>query len=74
MDALGIVYRVVYPQYWLKSSCEVTFFFHMAILKGSYNSLKKLGSTQTWIPLVLDVNILDLQSSFFKMTMMFNVQ
>jgi len=66
MDALD----VVYPQYWFKSSCEVTFLVHMAILKGS----KKLGSTQTWIPLVLDVNILELQPSFFKITMMFNAQ
>jgi hypothetical protein len=46
----------------------------MAILKRFYCQPKKLGSTQTWILLVLDVSILDLQSSFFKITMMFNVQ
>jgi len=33
MDALGLVY----PQYWLKPSCEQTFLLHMAILKGFYN-------------------------------------
>jgi hypothetical protein len=70
MDVLD----VVYPQYWSKSSCEMTFLVHMAILKGSYIQVKKLGSTQTWIPLILDVNILELQASFFKITMMFNVQ
>jgi hypothetical protein len=57
-----------------KSSCEVTFLVHMAILKGSYCPLKKLESAQTWIPLVLDVNLLHLQSSYFKIKMMFNVQ
>jgi hypothetical protein len=33
MDAL----RLVYPQYWLQPSCEHTFPFHMAILKGFYS-------------------------------------
>jgi hypothetical protein len=46
----------------------------MAILKGFYNQPKKLGSSQTWIPTILDVNILDMQSSFFKITMMSNAQ
>jgi hypothetical protein len=46
----------------------------MAILKGFYYQPKKLEPTQTWIPLVLLVNIIDLQSSFFKITMMFNAQ
>jgi hypothetical protein len=46
----------------------------MAILKGFYHQSKKLGSTQTWIPTLLDVNTLDLQFCFFKITMMFNVQ
>jgi hypothetical protein len=38
----------------------------MAILKGFYYQPKRLGSTQTWIPSILDVNIMDLQSSFFQ--------
>jgi hypothetical protein len=46
----------------------------MAILKGFYYQPKKLGSTQTWIPSILDVNIMDLQSYFFKITMMSNAQ
>jgi hypothetical protein len=46
----------------------------MAMLKGFYCQPKKLGSTQTWIPILLDVNILDLQYSFLKITVMFNVQ
>jgi hypothetical protein len=54
MDVLGLVY----PQYWLKPSCEKTFPIDMAILKGFYNQPKKLGSSQTWIP--IDVNIWDL--------------
>jgi hypothetical protein len=70
MDVLGVVYM----QYWLKSSCEMTFLVHMAILKGFYYQPKKLGSTQTWIPTILDVSILDLRFFFFKITMMSNVQ
>jgi hypothetical protein len=46
----------------------------MAILKGFYYQPKKLGSTQTWIPSILDVNIMDLQLLFFKIIMMSNVQ
>jgi hypothetical protein len=40
MDALGIVYL----KYWLKSSCEVTFLVHMAILKRFYCQPEKFGS------------------------------
>jgi hypothetical protein len=29
--------RLVYPQYWLKPSCEQTFPLHMAILKSFYS-------------------------------------
>jgi hypothetical protein len=43
MDVFGLVY----PQYWLKPSCEQTFPVHMAILKGFYSQPKKLGSSQT---------------------------
>jgi len=46
----------------------------MAILKGFYYQPKKLGSTQTWIPSIVNVNIIDLQSYFLKITMMSNVQ
>jgi TRAP-type mannitol/chloroaromatic compound transport system permease large subunit len=46
----------------------------MAILKGFYNQPKKLGSSQTRIPTILDVNILDMLFSFFKITMMSNAQ
>jgi hypothetical protein len=46
----------------------------MAILKGFYYQPKKLGSTQTWIPSIVNVNIIDLQSYFFKITMMSNAQ
>jgi hypothetical protein len=56
MNVVGLAY----PQYWLKSSCEHTFPINMAILKGFYSQPKKLGSSQTWITVVLDVNILDL--------------
>jgi hypothetical protein len=70
MDVLWLVYL----QYELKSLCEQTFPFHMAILKGVYYQPKKLGLTQTWIPIILDVNILDLQFYFFQDTMMSNVQ
>jgi len=46
----------------------------MVILKDFYSQPKKFESSQTWISVVLDVNILDLQSSFFKITMMSNAQ
>ncbi len=48
MDSLGLVY----PQYWLKPSCEHTFPLHMAILKGFYSRPKQPGSSQTWILVV----------------------
>jgi hypothetical protein len=38
----------------------------MAILKGIYYQPKKLRLTQTWIPIILDVNILDPQFFFFQ--------
>ncbi len=46
----------------------------MVVLKGFYYQPKKLGSTQTWIPSLVDVNIIDLQSYFFKITMMSKTQ
>jgi hypothetical protein len=46
----------------------------MAILKGLYYQPKKLGSTQTWIPPIVNVNIIDLQYYFFKITIMSNAQ
>jgi len=68
------VSTVVYLQYWLKSTCESSFPTHMDVLKKFYYQFKKLGSSQTWIPLDLNANILDLQTSFFKLTLMSNVQ
>jgi hypothetical protein len=62
MDILWLVYS----QYGLKSLCEQTFPIHMAILKGIYYQPKKIGLTQTYIPIILDVNILDLQFYFFQ--------
>ncbi len=43
---------------------------HLALLKGFYYQPKKLGSTQTWILTIINVDILDLQWSFFKFTML----
>jgi hypothetical protein len=57
MDAL----RLVYLQYWFKSSCEETFSIHMALLKMFYCQPKKLRSSQTWILTIIDVDILNLQ-------------
>jgi hypothetical protein len=65
MNVLGLVY----PQYWLKSICEETFPIHLAILKGVYYQFKKLGSSQTWIPTIIDDHILELQCFFKKITM-----
>jgi hypothetical protein len=46
----------------------------MDVLKKFYYQLKKLGSSQTWIPIVHNANILNLQTSFFKITLMLNTQ
>lgn len=43
-------------------------------LKKIYYQPKKLGPTQTWISTIIDVDILDLQCSFFKVTMLSNAQ
>jgi hypothetical protein len=60
MDVLGMIY----PWYWLKSTCEETLFGHMAMLKGCCYQPRKLGSTQTWIWIIFDLDILHLQSFF----------
>ncbi len=66
MDALGLVY----PQYCLKPSFEQTFFLQRFLQLAQ----------EAWIIPNLDpsyqlyVNIWDLQSYFFKITMMSNVQ
>lgn len=57
MDAL----RLVYLQYWFKSSCEETFSIHMVLLKMFYCQPEKLRSNQTWILTIIDVDILNLQ-------------
>jgi hypothetical protein len=62
MNVLGLVYS----QYWLKSMCEETFLIHLAIFKGVYYQFKKLGSNQTWIPIIIDDHILELQCFFIK--------
>jgi hypothetical protein len=46
----------------------------MDVLKKNYTLPRKLGCSKTWIPTILDANILDLQASFFKITLMSNVQ
>jgi hypothetical protein len=57
MDAL----RLVYLQYWFKSSCEESFSIHMALLKFFYCQPKKIGSSQTWTLTIIDVDIVNLQ-------------
>jgi hypothetical protein len=78
MCALGICY----PQYWLTDTFEATYPGHIAILKTFYGTSKKLsvpahGETEgveEWVPPPLDIRSLELQSSFFKITMMSNAQ
>jgi hypothetical protein len=45
----------------------MTFLVHVANLEGFYCQLTKLGSTQLWIPTIINVIILDVQSFFSRL-------
>lgn len=64
MDVLGIVY----PQYWVVATTDDTFSQHMAILKAFYGVAKKLDQRNV-VSIVIDSQLIDVQSSFFKMSM-----
>jgi hypothetical protein len=78
MCALGICY----PQYWLNDTFEATYPGHIATLKSFYGTAKKLWvpvdaeteDAEEWVPPPLDIRNLELQSSFFKITMISNAQ
>ncbi len=50
-----------HSQYWLKLTCDETFYVHLVVLKRFYYKPKKLGSSKTWIPTIIDDHILDSQ-------------
>ena len=78
MCALGICY----PQYWLTDTFEATFPGHIATLKTFYGTSRKLWvpadaeteDAEEWVPPPLDIRNLELQSSFFKITMISNAK
>jgi hypothetical protein len=61
--------RVIYPQYWFTPKVETIFLGHMALLQAHYEHLKSLGTYWMFVGPLLNLQILDQQSSFFKLTM-----
>lgn len=77
MCAMGICYT----QYWLTNTFKATYPVHIATLTIFYGTIKKLciiTNTETkdveWMPPPLDICNLELQSFFFKTTMISNAQ
>jgi hypothetical protein len=68
IEALG----VVFPQYWMMADCEEFFKRHISVIKAQHCYAKRIGPDQTWVPKVLSSMSLDLQMSFFKLTMKSN--
>ncbi len=66
-------FRVGLPTILVKTFMWIDLSYSYGFLKGFY-SQPKLGASQTWISTILDVNILNLQSSFSKITIMSNAQ
>jgi hypothetical protein len=72
MTTLG----VVYPQFWATNGDEVEENFHtyLAILKATFCVLHKMGENENIVHVVLSIQALDLETYFFKMTMLHNVK
>lgn len=66
MDALG----VVYPQYWVSPTAPETFPQHLEVLKRGHPTRVK----DMTVPALLDAQRLADQSSFFKLSMLNNLQ
>jgi len=64
-NALGIIY----PQYWLQLDCESTFVNHLSLIKQHYYISQKPSVESKWVFNAFSREILDLQTSFFKLTM-----
>jgi hypothetical protein len=63
------VFGIIYPQYWLQPNHESTFVDHLSIIKRHYYISQKLGVDRRWVSKALSKEILDLQTSLFKLTM-----
>ncbi len=70
MLALG----VIYPNFWANHPIIVknNFHQHMIIIKYTYCIFCTMGNDGMWMKSMLDGYVLDLQSSFCKMTMITN--
>jgi hypothetical protein len=66
MNVLG----VIYPQHWLKPNCESTFVSHLSLIKRHYFTLKNLNTLGSWISKVISRDILNMQTSLFKLTIL----
>ncbi len=62
-DVMHVLGLVIYSQYWLKLMCDETFCVHLVVLKMFYYKPRKLGSSKTWIPTIVDDHILDSQQN-----------
>jgi hypothetical protein len=71
-----ITLDVVYPQLWARNPKEVDENFHvqLGMLKATSCSPQKVGECGKLVPTLLSNYTLDLQTSFFKMTMSHNFQ
>ncbi len=65
MNALSIIY----PQYCLQLDCKSTFVDHLSLIKRHYCITQKLGVNGIWVSKAFSRQILDLQTSIFKLTM-----
>ncbi len=70
MLALG----VIYPNFWASHPINVknNFHQHMTIIKYTYYIFYTMGNDGMWMKSMLDGYVLDLQCSFYKMTMITN--
>jgi hypothetical protein len=65
---------IVYPQYWLNPLVvEGSFFLHLNVIKFTFFVAHKTIDG-IMVPLLLDSHMLDVQSSYFRLTMSHNVE
>jgi hypothetical protein len=69
-------FLVVYPQLWVKNliTKEETFHIHLNVLKWTFCALRKVGDNGKIVLTLLSIHNLDLQTFFFKTTMVHNYE
>ncbi len=71
-----ITFCVVYPQLWVRNFIiiEETFHIHLNLLKWTFYALHKVGDYGKIVFTLLSTRNLDLQTFFFKTTMVHNYE